>query len=490
MIAVIESNDEHRLTFVLYSIGVTMKQSYWLVLAALPLGAASIVALMPALKLNFTQPAAATANNLTLSTASPNTTAPAPPPSSLASTTTWPANASTAPGSASPKAASAFANLGNSGSAVPVGAQLSTPQSTQPRNSAASAARASRLNQPAPINSQGAATASPASVAATAAPIIDPAAQRLAVLTGRRILSQDDVDNTPAPFRHVGWITNESCPEIAVGSGTLIGPQHVLTAAHVLEAVILRADTWGAPVFRMLNGQMGKIVDEELDAGWKKKIISFDLGVCKLDQDFLDFEETGAEIDSVELDYRDYDHPIHCVGYDMDLFMAAPSQVYPMVVDRVGLIKPLNSSKKKASELLEKYLELGENIPLKMKLEKKFEFGKLDGKMETETSPLGWIYTGVGIVTAEYFAIQGHLYDRIGWDSECIGATGVDGGPIWVEIPVVEGGKTYSPIFKIIGVIGIPRGDIDLGRGVRVGTLAGSKITEGAAHDMIHNFAP
>lgn len=127
-------------------------------------------------------------------------------------------------------------------------------------------------------------------------------------------------DLVKSPYRYVGRLIIASAPNSG-GTGTLIGPRHVLTAAHVAVDLGGRAKRGGVATFVLPDGRSSEVTDAELDGGWRFKIFSCDFALLALK------DELGAGgAHAAWAPFDDDKHlgkRMHVTGYDADLRPAA-----------------------------------------------------------------------------------------------------------------------------------------------------------------------
>jgi hypothetical protein len=73
-------------------------------------------------------------------------------------------------------------------------------------------------------------------------------------------------DQGQPPFIYIGQVTLSKGG--GHGTGTLIGPRHILTAAHVIEDVFSRQSAGNEPVFVVPGGRPCLIVNAEIDRSY------------------------------------------------------------------------------------------------------------------------------------------------------------------------------------------------------------------------------
>lgn len=287
-------------------------------------------------------------------------------------------------------------------------------------------------------------------------PPSQPAPSPIAPGDGRQPIVAADLKKSP--YRFVGRLINAKHPT-SWGTGTLIGPRHVVTAAHVVEHLVKEQNAHGAPTFVLPDGRSSEITDAELDGGWRRKIVTCDFALLAL-KDALG--AGGAHAAWAEFD--DATHlgaRMHVTGYDADLWVAAGQPATPVLYDRVTTVGRFN-------KYTTEYIASPQVV-----------VGGIAGAAAARKLKLTGPFLGLGALGLSYYGLKGHVFDQLGWSAEdAVQAVGASGGPLWVDDPA-------GP--RVVGVTGhaFKRGER---HGIPFGRPVGSKITPGPCADMVRNY--
>jgi hypothetical protein len=257
------------------------------------------------------------------------------------------------------------------------------------------------------------------------------------------------------PYRSVGRLINANAPT-SWGTGTLIGPRHVLTAAHVVEHLLASQSALGPATFVLPDGRRSEIIANECDGGWRKKLVSHDFALLALRDEL---GRSGAYANWAEFD--DNAHlgaTLHITGYDADLWLEAGRPATPVPYDRTVPVFQLNKY------FVDAFIDPSILVP-----------GVVGGALAHQAK-LARPFLGLAGLGLGYFALQGHLDDRLGWSAGAgVQAGGASGGPLWIDDPA-------GP--RVVGVTGhaAPLGER---AGVSYGRPVGSKLTTAMVRDFI-----
>lgn len=282
------------------------------------------------------------------------------------------------------------------------------------------------------------------------------AAERLAAMTGRRIVPY--WETCQPPYSSVGRFFNEKAPSVTVGSGTVIryGGFHVLTAAHVIEIGDVREKALGRFMFALPGQKASEVGDAMLDGAWKFKTVSGDIGVCHISDitfNALELEETHFEVDDEPM----FGETISIIGYDLDIWFACGCPDDPPMVERSTRFDRMgNGREERAFRSFAEKLEFNENL------------ASIWGETPTAAS------AGAIAVFSGAAYLKQKADDKFGWASEALGSLGADGGC------VLHG-------TSVLGVVGYPDGEPVGPNKVTVGYLLGTRLT-GPVLDIIENF--
>lgn len=292
-------------------------------------------------------------------------------------------------------------------------------------------------------------------------------AEQLAAITGRRLIPRAEAQSK-YPYNTVGRFFNENEPSITVGAGVLIKSDVVLTAGHVIENVSSRESGFGKPLFEIPGHRPVELGDAEIDAAWQQRIVTGDIGVCKLDSAVFNYAFLNpAEIQPTEFDEVDeerFGKDMEIFGYDFDLWIADGCSASPPLVGRSGVFQTMG---KRMSDI-----EKVENILLKAKAITD-PYVTLDRLTDSKIS-ISPVVTGTAILGAGTYYLKSKINNSFGWSSEAIGAIGADGGPVFID-------------GKVVAVTGYPDGKSVGATKIEFGYLNGTRLT-GPIADMVEDF--
>lgn len=278
---------------------------------------------------------------------------------------------------------------------------------------------------------------------------------------GRRPVAAADM--AKEPYCYVGRFINTGNP-YSWATGILIGPRHVLTAAHVVERLAAcEAGKLGAATFVLPDGRSSVMGDAEIDGGWRRKIVTCDFAIVALDKDLGrgGKHATWATFD----DEKHLGMAMHITGYDGDMWHAVtPPPPQPTLYDRTAPVTRFAHY-------------VGRNVMVAGGTGAATIL--LADKVAPKTKPF---FVGVAALDVTYYGMKGMALDQFGWAANRgRQAEGASGGPLWC---VTDDGP------RVVGVTG----QADAYRfssksyGVDYGSCVGSKITPGPCTNMIRNF--
>jgi V8-like Glu-specific endopeptidase len=302
---------------------------------------------------------------------------------------------------------------------------------------------------------------------------------------GRNLVTAEEQNSDP--YRYIGRVTPSTNPkDSSRGTATLVGPRHILTAAHVIlgarDTAKQRAKKSGRSdvtlYFTMPDGKGGevqsKIVKSELDGGYNYierklgipvKLMSFDLAICALE------DELGANGFAHWTTFEDamYGLPTFSAGYDADLGGAT---LPPPLFTKRGTTRPLYEYAYKGAlvGMVGTWTVTGKPVDLI-----KGALGK--GRPGFDARDV------VSLAAGAYGGLAGHVVDKEGWASNIWIGEGASGSPIWIctddRQPQVIGVQSFILPQKSVPVFGVH---------VSSGQAMGTRIRKGPAAAMIRNF--
>jgi hypothetical protein len=253
-------------------------------------------------------------------------------------------------------------------------------------------------------------------------------------------------------FQYIGVVTMKAeGANFAWGTGTLIGPRHVITSGTVCKQLAdLRKDGAGVASFILADGRSSEIQKIEIDAGYK-------LGPA-LDMAIFTIKEPLGRSGHAEWEHFDekmFGNVMHVTGYDIDFAQVGQGdRIVPVLVDRQGVIERCRQNQVRIGAPLF-YLGV-RNV--------------YDGISFNDG-----MWTGAGVTMAAVGIATGMALDHFGWQSSITASPGSHGAPLWID----RNGKQ-----AVVGVFGgwtiaghLPGHNLDVIR--KGGGLAGSTITEG-----------
>jgi hypothetical protein len=274
---------------------------------------------------------------------------------------------------------------------------------------------------------------------------------------GRIILSPGELNT--GTFQYVGNLMSENGG--GWGTGTLIGPRHILTAAHVCLEL---KKTGRNPVFTLPDGRKSEVIQMTINGGYISEprtglsiTPQFDMAICLL----RDPIGNKGYAKWATFDQSLVGNVMHLSGYDNDLSDNLDSKLIPRLIDRTGVVRYSTHARNATHGL---------GVP--MGLATAFDGWRNDKPL---TFGLGLLGTGASIVAGE-------VIDGYGWGSAMKVEKGASGGPLWYQ-------KAGTKERFVVGVVsgksvldqerrGLPQG----------GYSTGSLITEGEGSQWIADF--